>query len=366
MRPLPEPRVDVAELSRKEVRDIGRDPELAAIAPVMPIKLVAPTSTDANGGPEDFAWGIPAVNADQSEFTGDGVTVAVLDTGIDQSHVAFKDVTLIQRDFSNSGNADDPNGHGTHCAGTILGRDVDGKRIGIARGVKKALIGRVLGPDGDGESDAIYSAIQWALSGGAKVISMSLGFDFPGFVDRLAKKDWPIPLATSRALEAYRGNLRMLDSLMALMNARAQFDGGAVVVAASGNESNSDYKISVSIPAAAQGIVSVGAVEPQVPPQEPYRVAVFSNTLPSVCAPGVSILSARAGGGLSVLSGTSMATPHVAGVATLWWEKLREEGINPTQAQHVIAQLFATARIDCLMSNVDPADRGMGVVSAPI
>ena len=68
---------------------------------------------------------------------------------------------------------------------TIFGRDVDGKRIGIARGVRKALIGKVLSDTGGGSSEMIFRGIQWALDEGAHVISMSLGFDFPGAVKRM-------------------------------------------------------------------------------------------------------------------------------------------------------------------------------------
>src|SRR5262249_4677245 len=88
----------------------------------------------------------------------------------------------------------DKQGHGTHCAGTIFGRAVDGKRIGVAPGVTKALIGKVLADDGGGNSDMIFAGIQWAVTEGAQVISMSLGFDFPGSVKRMTDDGWPIDL----------------------------------------------------------------------------------------------------------------------------------------------------------------------------
>ena len=85
------------------------------------------------------------------------------------------------------------------------------------------------------------------------MISMSLGFDFPGLVKRLIDEDgWPADLATSVALEAYRGNLRMFDALMHMLRSREPFDHGTVVVAASGNEShreiNPDYEIGARCP----------------------------------------------------------------------------------------------------------------------
>src|SRR3712207_6180104 len=184
-------RVDVERLGKADVRSLSRDPEVRAIAPVMPTTLIHPV-----GEPEDetteaagTAWGVTAVGADRSLRTGAGVVVAVLDTGIDAGHPAFTGVELTQVDFSGSGNGD-KQGHGTHCAGTIFGRDVNGTRIGVAPGISHALIGKVLGDDGRGDSEMIFRGIQWALDNRAQVISMSLGFDFPGLVKGLTGQGW--------------------------------------------------------------------------------------------------------------------------------------------------------------------------------
>lgn len=360
----PEPKVDVHELSPGDLREAGRDPEVAAIAPVMPLKLIAPFEAPPVAA-ADRSWGIAAVGADQSPWTGDGVVVSVLDTGIDAAHPAFQGVTLVEQDFTDSGNGD-KQGHGTHCAGTIFGRDVAGTRIGVARGVKKALIGKVLGDRGGGSSDALFQGMQWALGGGARVISMSLGFDFPGMVANLVAENWPPELATSVALEAYRANLRMFDAIMQLVRARLPLDGGAVVVAAAGNESrrevNADYEIAASIPAAADGVIGVGALERS---GGVFSVASFSNTLPQVSAPGVGIESAKPGGGLRALSGTSMACPHVAGVAALWWQALRNQSTLVT-APVVVAKLLASARTNVFAQGVQVPDRGVGIVTAPV
>lgn len=358
---ISEIRLDVESLTPTDIRQLARDPEVKGIARSMPVQLVRPFAVAADAQATS-AWGIDAIGP--TTMDGSGVVPAVLDTGIDAGHEAFQGVTLEEKDFSGSGNGDQ-NGHGTHCAGTIFGRDVGGTRIGIARGVTKALIGKVLADDGSGDSESLFQAIEWALSRGAQVISMSLGFDFPGFAKRLQAQGTPVDIATSMALVAYRDNLRVFDSLMDLCRARIALDGGAVIVAAAGNESRRDenpqFEVAASLPAAAKGMISVAALQRG---PNGLGVAPFSNTLADISAPGVGVLSARNGGGLRTLSGTSMATPHVAGVATLWWQAVRAQPVIAT-ASLVDAKLRATARSNVFAPGVDIADRGVGLVTAP-
>lgn len=356
------PMFSVAELGAKDVADLARDPSTRAFTPVMPTRLIDPLS-GAKGAVANN-WGVAAIGADRSAFTGKGVTVAVLDTGIERDHPAFAGMDLIERDFSGHGDGD-RQGHGTHCAGTIFGRDC-GARIGVARGVERALIGKVLGDDGSGQSDWIFDALTWAMREGADIISMSLGFDFPGMVSEMVKDGWPSDLATSTALEAYRGNLRMFDAVMSVLKAQAAFGVSPLVVAAAGNESrrqiNSDYRIAASLPAAADNVVSVAAMARS---GERYSVADFSNSLALVSAPGVDIISAWPGGGLHSISGTSMACPHVAGVAALWWEAIARSGTR-ANAKNVTARLLATARMDVFEHGFDESDVGQGFVTAPM
>ena len=357
----PEVKMDVAELNRKEVRDLGRDPDVLAVTIPMPTKLVEPVGAPAAAG---AVWGIAAVGADKSAFTGKDVVVSVLDTGIDASHPAFAGVDLIEQDFSGSGNGD-RQGHGTHCAGTIFGRDVDGKRIGVARGVRQALIGKVLADEG-GSSEMLFSGMLWALQNKANVISMSLGFDFPGMVHDLVESGgYDIRAATSQALEAYRANLRMFDSIMDVRQSYEAFAPGCVVVAAAGNESHRPhYEISVGLPAAAEDVISVGALDLSATSPGTYATGFFSNSLPDVVAPGVKVTSARAGGGLTSLTGTSMACPHVAGVAALWWEAVRTTG-TVTRAGSIIGKVTAMARSNVFEPGTDMGDVGRGLVTAP-
>ena len=366
-----EPRVDVEVLDKAAVRDLARDPQVGAIAPVMPTRLVEPVATgtgdDSSGGTAAAGqptWGVRAVGADRSTRTGAGVTVAVLDTGIDAAHAAFAGVHLVEEDFTGSGNGD-KQGHGTHCAGTVLGRDVNGTRIGVAPGVTEARIGKVLGDDGRGQSDWMFAGLQWAAQQGAQVMSISIELDFTALVKRLVDGGLPVELATSRALEGYRANLRMFDALMAMLRSFEAFGAGTIVVGAAGNGSrrgtNPQHEIGVALPAAADGVVSVAALG-----ESPagFAVAPFSNTFAQISGPGMGVVSAAIGGGLASLNGTSMACPHVAGVTALWVEDVAASPL-PFRTATVLARLLASARTAGLAPGVDLVDCGVGMATAP-
>jgi subtilisin family serine protease len=359
----PRPQIEVEPLDNRDRLDLMRDPEVQSLTPVMPVQLIKPT--DISAAASTRSWGVDAINAAGSTYTGAGVKVAIIDSGIDVAHPAFNGVNLVVRDFTGTGDHD-VNGHGTHCAGTFFGRDVAGARIGVATGIETAFVAKVLDGQGAGTTAAVFSAIEWAMNSGVLVISMSLGFDFSTHVQRKVDAGWPADLATSHALESYRGSLRMFDALLHMMAVKDEHYGpGPVVVAASGNESrrnvNVDYVIGTTLPAAASGVISVGAVSDE---GARYRIAPFSNAFPVVCAPGVDIVSAAAGGGMASMSGTSMACPHVAGIAAMWWEKIRTEAL-PYRASTVESKLLASAEVSRFDADTAVIDRGLGMVGAP-
>ena len=364
-------RVTAEDIDEKSLVEIGRDPA-KLIAPDLPIRLVRRAGGDEAPAITARAsnWGLDAVGATKTRMDGRGVRVAVLDTGIDATHPAFQGITLDQRtcrDFtlpaaSPAGGPDtmpgDENGHGTHCAATIFGRDVNGTRIGVAPGVNDVRIGKVIGPAG-GTFKAIADGLHWAYAEGAHIVSMSLGIDFQAYPDSLVRAGMPAAEALSQALGDYAACLRLFDRLCELVADRRNLYQGMLVVAAAGNESDRPhYRVATAPPANAFGVMSVGAVG-----RGDHGIARFSNTRPTLSAPGVDILSAAAGGGLVGMSGTSMAAPHVAGIAALWAQRMVATSHNGTiRADLLAADILGAA---ASVAGLGVEDVGAGLVQAP-
>jgi subtilisin family serine protease len=331
---------------------------LALIAP----KAQAPADVSSlkQVGALKMPDGLVAVGAHTTPFTGQGVTVAILDTGIDETHPAFQGKVIVKKDFTGEGANDqdvrDNVGHGTHCAATICGAPVGDIRVGVACGVTKLCVGKVLGNAG-GTLEMLLKGLCWAvLEEKASVVSMSLGYDLAGNTKRMIAKGVDSALAAQAAMRQQSDIIKGISTLRAFLESQLP---NVVFVAASGNESDRpNFVLDASLPAAE--LFAVGAVGPR---SEKWEIAPFSNGRAQVVAPGVDVLSAAPGGGWAVMSGTSMATPHAAGVAALWTEKLRNAGaINVPETvrsaikSHAVTQPLLTTDINAI---------GVGLVQAP-
>lgn len=317
------------------------------------------------------AWGIGKVDALESVYDGAGVTVAVLDTGIKTAHPAFRGMDIQGESFvGNRASFEDDHGHGTHCAGTIAGQAVDGVRIGVAPGIKRLLVAKVLDHKGQGTTSSVADGLQWAYSQKAQVISMSLGFNYAGLVQQHIANGWPPDVATSVALEGYREAIAAFGALLDQISRSAvgAYAGvgrvrGAVLVAASGNDSrrhhDPEFVLGASVPAVcSDAVLRVGAAQRDA---ATLGVAPFSNTGVNLCAPGVGIVSADYKTlGLIAMNGTSMACPHVAGLAALHWQARGEDATAENVRAAVLISGSRTA-----FTGFNPQDCGEGLPYAP-
>ncbi|HLD00409.1 MAG TPA: S8 family peptidase [Candidatus Nanoarchaeia archaeon] len=273
---------------------------------------------------QTLPWGVDRIDADLVVNTGNGVTVCVVDTGVDKDHPDLQANILGGQNFVAKGAVvdptkwDDDNGHGTHVAGTIAAADNSIGVVGVASQAS-LLAAKVLNRQGSGYLSDVIAGIEYCVQNGAKVISMSLG--------------------TNSDVQAMHDAVDAADA------------AGVLLVAAAGN----DYGGPVSYPAAYASVVAVSATDSS------DNLASFSSVGPEVelAAPGVNILSTWKDGGYATISGTSMATPHVSGVAALAWEA------NPLLSNVEIRSLLQSTADDLGTAGKDDFF-GYGLVDAEL
>jgi subtilisin len=282
----------------------------------------------------DASWGIHAVNVLNSKFTGKGINVAILDTGFNLSHPDFAGRVVNSRSFISEQEVDDQNGHGSHCTGISTGNinKITKRRYGVAKEAN-IFIGKVLSNAGSGSDSGILAGMEWAITNNCKVISMSLGAPVdPG--------------------EAYSNIYNDV--------AKKAMSKGTLIIAAAGNESRRDQGMinPVGHPANCPAIMAVAALD------RTLNVAYFScggiNTdggQVDIAAPGVEVYSSwKSPGNYNIISGTSMATPCVAGIAALF---------NEAYPEATASDIWMYITQNALRLDLNSTDVGAGLAQPP-
>jgi len=269
-------------------------------------------------------WNLPRIGAPAAwdiTMGSSSVTIAIVDTGVQLTHpdLAGRLDTTNDYDFVNDDSvAEDDQGHGTHCAGIAAASTNNANQVAGVAGECTILPVKVLASDGQGLDSDVADGIKWAADKGADVISLSLESDYYSVV---------------------------IDDAVQYAVAK-----DCVVVAASGNDGLST---GVSYPARLPNVLAVGAT---VSTGERWTSSNYGVGL-DLSAPGALILSTTTGGGVGMMSGTSMAAPHVAGVAAL----VRSQ--NPTWTRSQVEQRVTSTALDLGSPGFD-AEYGYGLVRA--
>ncbi|WP_083005326.1 S8 family serine peptidase [Halomonas sp. GT] len=286
-------------------RDLGADIEQSE------------SERDLESSEREATWGLAQCQVLQSSWSGAGIKVAVLDTGMDLGHPDFEGREFKTRSFVGEP-VHDINGHGTHCIGTACGPQIPSGnplRYGIAFG-SQVLVGKVLTNSGSSTGAGVLAGMNWAIANRCEVISMSLG------------SQSPVQAAYTHAGAA------------ALRN-------GCLIIAAAGNSS-----ANTGAPANSPTIMSVASLDANLKPSS------FSNAgKVEIAAPGGDVFSSWPRPvHYKTISGTSMAAPHVAGCAALW-----AESDSSLRGMKLWEQLLASAR----RLPFDDSRVGAGLVQAP-
>jgi len=272
---------------------------------------------------DQVPWGVEVVYGGQllsdKPSGGAGVSIAVLDTGILKTHLDLKNRIKECKDFTSAkqsvvdNSCDDKNGHGTHVAGTIAADGgLDGKGIYGVAPESSLFVYKVCSPNGSCWSDDIAVAIRTAAVNGANIISMSLGSDSESSLIKDA-----ISYATGK---------------------------NVLVIAAAGND-GPDVG-SIDYPGANPDVISVGAFDVDFKIADWSSRGLNSTTAPDsinygdieFAAPGVAIESTAKDGSYIIMSGTSMATPHITGLAAKEWQK---DALDPDSATRELLHMFS-------------------------
>lgn len=333
----------------------------------------------------EITYNVTKVNADDvwaEGYTGQDVIVSVIDAGVNYNHVDLEDHMWMSDDFPNHGydfhNDDndpmDGHGHGTHCAGTVAGDGTAGSQTGMAPDA--IIMGcKVLGDDGSGNESSVWAAIEFSVEQGAHVITMSLGWQHAWNPDRVTwRQTLDNALAAGMVASIAAGNeggsttnpddVRTPgDCPPPWLNPDQTLIGGISSVVCVGATNSNDNAASFS----SRGPSTWETIEPFL--DYPFNPEL-GLIRPDVSAPGVDIKSTDAfnTNGYTFMSGTSMATPGVAGVMALLLSK--NPGLSPEEICMILEttsvdlgedgkdNIFGAGRVDAYEAIVNTSEQG--------
>jgi subtilisin family serine protease len=285
--------------TRNEIEDLAGHDDVVSVEanPTFDIPEVLRTPLeDTPDNVDGNTWGVAKIGAPEAWAfgKGDAILVGHLDTGVDDTHPALNGKVAFFQEFDALGNlvasaTHDSASHGTHTAGTIVGRTFNGTNIGVAP--KAQLASALVLPGGSGTFAQIIAGMQWAISQGVHVINMSLG-----------------ALGYSTLW-----NLPVLNTTLA----------GVLVVASIGNSGHGtsggpgNDPLVLGVGATSDTDAVAGFSSGQTLVGVPWFGFGLTYSKPDISAPGVSVLSSVPGDQLAAFNGTSMAAPHVAGAVAL-------------------------------------------------
>ena len=281
-------------------------------------------------------WGIKKINAQkvwtELKLTGKNVKVGVLDTGY-SDHPALRNRVIADRSFTfgQKFGPTDGHGHGTHCAGTIGGTTVDGNVIGVAQDVD-FIIGRIFNNKGKGSLSLMLKGMQWMADPDENPSTN----DYPAVVSN----SWGTAWTQEKKIEPLLRAVKTWKNI------------GIIPVFAAGN--NGPRPQTIVKPAAFEESITIGSTDNN------DKIARFSSQGPGVyfgskaekpdlTAPGVAVYSSDLYGKYKYRSGTSMATPHVAGIIAIMLEA------NPNLTTEQVRQILKESSIDLGVNGYDYA-----------
>ncbi len=290
-----DPKINWLKMADARGIDFALPSTLEIFRSIEALKKLPGVAAPAPNG-QETPWGISRVKAPDAWTTtqGKGVKLVVIDTGIDMTHPEFAGILKGGWNaISTAATFNDDNGHGSHVAGTIAAKNDKQGVVGVAPQIDLYGV-KVLDAAGSGTYDDVIAGMLWAIENKMEVASMSLG--------------------------AEQGNQALADAVEAMRKS------GVILIAAAGNSGGA-----VGYPAAYPGAIAVAASDMN------NKLAPFSSRGPAVAviAPGVAVKSTYKDGSYSTLSGTSMATPHVSGLAALY--VATHKGATPEQARTALA-----------------------------